>query len=50
VATILILSTTTPEGPSEVLGSDAFASASEGCDSVFPVSRFGDLDPITAVA
>ena len=49
-ATNLILSASAPEGPLEVLESDAVASVLERCDSSFPVSRAGDLDPITAVA
>lgn len=46
VATNLILSATSPEGPLEVVESDAMFLLSEGCDSDFPVTRsVGSIRP-----
>jgi hypothetical protein len=48
--TFLILSSATPEGPLEVLESDAVASVSGRMRFRLPDFSAGDLDPITAVA
>ena len=46
VATNFILSATTPEGPPEVLGSDAVASVSGRMRFRLPGFPVGDLDPL----